>query len=398
MRIDIIGTGLGPGTLTPDGARAIAQAQLLIGSRRLIESLAHPGQTTHIAVRSEAIIAALNTSSAESVSILMSGDVGFHSGAIPVAAWLRDNRPDIAVTLIPGLATPMALAARIGLPWENAHLVSGHSADINLVSSVRRQRHTIALTGGNVPALARNLVDAGFGDLTAWAGEDLGLASECLTQTSVAGLAARSWSSLTALLIENPTPDDRVLSGLPDEVFARGRVPMTKAAVRALSLARLAVRPTDTCYDIGCGTGAVTVELALAAHSGEVYGVDQNPEAVALTRANCRAFHIGNVTVREGSAPDALAAWPVPDVAFVGGTSGSMLEIVGAITARNPAVRIAVTAIAVESAAAAIGALTSVGLTPEVTQVAIANGQAVGGLHLMRGQNPVTIVSGGGDA
>jgi len=138
--------------------------------------------------------------------------------------------------------------------------------------------------------------------------------------------------------------------------------------------------------------------MALAAHAGRVFGVDKNPEAVALTRRNCQAFHVGNVTAEQGTAPQALEGWPPADVVFIGGTSGAVRDIVGAAAGRNPAVRVAVTAIAVESAAAAIEALETAGMGARVTQIGVAEGRPAGNLHMLMAQNPVFVVTGGCDA
>ena len=397
MRVDVVGTGLGPNSVTLEGREAISAAELLIGSPRLIEDFSRSDQQTIKATRPSDVIAAIEAASAERIVVLMSGDVGYHSGATKIAVWQREKLPTLPLRLIPGVSTISALAARVGLAWEDAALISCHGIETDLVSPVRRNQRTIALTGGNVSQLAASLIEADFGRLTVWIGENLGLATESVTQTTIDDLASRDCSSLTTLLIENPSADARIRTGIPDEEFARGKVPMTKSAVRAVSVAQLAIEPADICYDVGCGTGSVTVELALSAYSGQVFAIDKNPEAIELTRANCREFHLGNVTVEEGFAPEGLADWPNPDVVFIGGTTGSMQEIVELVVERNPNVRIVVTAIAVESVTAALTALKAVGLTPKITQLSVAEGRAVGGLHLMIAQNPVTIISGGRD-
>ena len=399
--IDIVGTGVGPATLTRQAAESIAQADVLIGSPRLIQEYAREGQQVIVASRPEQVLAAIRETEVRRITVLMSGDVGFHSGATSVFAGLCDRPSGTgqdcghpAVRLVPGLSTPVVFAARLGIPWEDARLVSCHAPDVELVSSVRRHHRTVALTGGNVHILAQALIDAGYADLDVWAGEDLGLTQEKVTRTTVAGLLERTWSSLTILMIENTGWDDRVRTGIPDEEFTRGEIPMTKSEVRAYVMSRLALKPTDMCYDIGCGTGSVTVEMALSAYSGHVWAVDTNPKAIELTRANCHRFHIGNVTVVRGSAPEALTDWPAADAVFIGGTSGNMDAIVGAVLARNPRGRIVITAIAIESVAAAVTALSTHGIEPELTQLSVARSRAAGGLHLLMGLNPVTVITG----
>ncbi|MDR1264592.1 MAG: precorrin-6Y C5,15-methyltransferase (decarboxylating) subunit CbiT [Propionibacteriaceae bacterium] len=392
--VDIIGAGLGPDTLTRQADQLMARAEVLIGSHRLLAEQARPGQATLAADRPDQVTAAVLAQGDRRVVVLMSGDVGFHSGATKVAAALR--AAGVEVRLTPGIATPLLLAARVGVPWQDACLVSCHGQTVDLVARVRRHRHTIALTGGNIPQLAAALTAVGYGGLTVWAGQNLGLADELVAQTTVEQLAQREWSPLTSLLIDNPDWDDRVLCGLPDDRFERGEAPMTKSAVRALVSARLALRPDAVAYDIGCGTGSVTVEMALAAHRGQIYAVDRDPAAVALTKQNCRAFHLANVTVVQGLAPAALADWPDPEAVFIGGAAGRLDEIVAAVVARRPGVQVVVTAIAVETVAAAVQSMTAAGLYPQFSQLSVAQGRPAGLLHLLMAQNPITVISGGG--
>jgi precorrin-6Y C5,15-methyltransferase (decarboxylating) len=398
------------------------QAMVVIGSARLVAQFASPGQTTVTATRPSDVIAALREVAVEPVVVLMSGDVGFHSGAAKVHAALAED-PRFEVHLIPGISTVQFFAARLGLAWDDAHLVSCHGVEGNLVAAVRRHRHTIALTGGNIQQLAEDLVEAGYSGLEVVAGEDLGQDQsvpfgsssdnppsadsssrmpappdtgphERVTRTTVAGLRERAWSSLTVLSITNPRPDPRTRSGILDDEFTRGDVPMTKQAIRAHALAVLAVAPTDVCWDVGCGTGSVTIELALAAYEGMVWAIDKKADAIGLTQTNCRTFHVGNVRLKHGSAPLAMSEWPPPDVVFIGGTSGDLAEIVEVALRLNPLARILVTAIAIESAAAAIRVLASQDIDPQVTQLSAANGRAAGQLHLMMAQNPVTLIYG----
>ena len=202
--------------------------------------------------------------------------------------------------------------------------------------------------------------------------------------------------TLTVLVIDNPDPDDRCPTGIADERFVRGDVPMTKSAVRAVTMSKLNLRSTDVCCDVGCGTGSVTVEMALSAWRGRVYAIDKNPDAVALTKQNCTAFHVGNVTALEGDALEMLRTLPALDAVFIGGSSGQMKELVQTAVEKNPAVRIVVNAIALETLQSAMDALSACGLEPEVAQIGSAETKAVGRVHMLTAQNPIFIISGGG--
>lgn len=161
-------------------------------------------------------------------------------------------------------------------------------------------------------------------------------------------------------------------------------------------LSKLGLAPDAVCWDIGCGTGSVTVELALSAYRGRVYAVDRSAAAVYLTRRNCAAFRIGNVKVVSGLAPDVFAALPPPDGAFIGGSGGKMRDIITCLLAKNPRARIVVSAIAWESLTEAMEAFAANGLEAEIIQVGIVRAKATAGLHMLLANNPVFLLSAGG--
>jgi precorrin-6Y C5,15-methyltransferase (decarboxylating) len=203
-------------------------------------------------------------------------------------------------------------------------------------------------------------------------------------------LSQSSLPSLSVLAIVNDAWDDRIPSGLPDDAFERIEgVPLTKAEVRALSLSKLSLRPGDICYDIGAGSGSVSVEMALAAYRGRVYAVERREDALSLIAKNAMSFHLGNVIAIHGEAPEALAGLPPPDAVFIGGSGGSIKELLAVVQGKNPRARIVVTAITVETAAAVLSAFPDA----ELTQLSVARSKRAGDSHLLMAQNPVMIMS-----
>ena len=158
-------------------------------------------------------------------------------------------------------------------------------------------------------------------------------------------------------------------------------------------MSQLAIRPGDICYDYGCGTGSVTVEMALSAYEGHVYAIDKKPEAVSLTQKNIDKFHIGNVTIIEGSAPDDLIA-EAPDVAFIGGSTGKIASMIEHLLCVNPKVRIVINAIALETVSESVKVLTNMGIETSVTQVSINKSKQAGSINMMMAQNSVFIIKG----
>ena len=387
--ISVIGIGMSRSTLTAQALEAVMQADLLIGAPRMLSEFKDLKKQTSVAFLAQDILGVIRSSDAERIAVLFSGDVGFYSGA----AGLLQLLDPASVTVYPGISSAVYFFAKCGRPWQNAELVSCHGLDTDLVSSVRRNREVFALTGGNVEELAASLVRAGFGDLGVTVGESLSYSDEKIWSSTVRELLGRTYSSLTVLLIDNPAPDSRIRTGIPDEEFQRSSVPMTKSEVRAVCLSKLRIRPTDVCYDIGCGTGSVTVEMALAAYEGRVYAFDKKQEAVELTEQNCLAFHIGNVTGITGRAPEVLNDIPDPDVVFIGGSSGKIGPILRLLFARNPSVHFVVTAICLETLTDAIAGLKAIGRDPEIVQVSVTRTKEVASLHMLEAQNPIFIIS-----
>lgn len=396
MNVTLIGMGSGqPENLTLQGLAALRQADLILGARRLLAVLpAGCTENRAAAYRPDEVAELLQTSGAENAVLVYSGDTGFYSGASSMMEKLEAL--GVRARVLPGLSSIQLLAAALGRPWQGWNLVSAHGRTCDPVAECMQGRPTFFLTGGSEdPAtLCAQLAAEGFGDVQGVVGQCLGTPEEKLFRGSVKELAAGRFNSLSVLLVEAAEVLPRRAPGLPDEAFERGDVPMTKQEVRAAVLAKLAVRPEDILWDVGAGTGSVSVELALAAPRGQVYAVECRPEGCALIKANREKFRTRNLVLVEGLAPAALSDLPAPDAVFIGGSKGSLAAIVDAALDKNPDARICVSAIALETLSAAVAALTAKGRTVQVSQIAVSRAKAVGGLHLMMAQNPIYLITG----
>lgn len=324
--------------------------------------------------------------------MVFSGDTGFYSGAAALCRALDDA--GLPYTVLPGVSSVQLLAAALGRPWQGWRLVSAHGCACDPVAACRAGGTTFFLTGGSeTPAtLCQQLADAGLGDAAATVGENLGTPSQRLVTGRAQELAAQHFAPLSVLLVENVPAPLRRTPGLPDAAFIRGKTPMTKQEVRAAALAKLAVAPTDTLWDVGAGTGSVSVEMALAAPMGQVYAVECDADACALVRQNQAKFAASNLTLIAGKAPEALQNLPAPDAVFIGGSKGNMQAIVDAALAANPQTRLCIAAIALETLQQSIAALAAHGLAAQVTQIAVSRSKAAGSLHLMMANNPVFLI------
>lgn len=180
-----------------------------------------------------------------------------------------------------------------------------------------------------------------------------------------------------------------------DEWFVRGKIPMTKEEVRVVSLAKLEIAPDSVIYDIGAGTGSVTVEAICMAPQGQIYAFEQKKEGCELIRENLNRVKIPaeRAVVVEGRAPECLSGYPVPDRVFIGGSGGNISEILDLLFEKNPSVRIVINVIALESLSQVTDYCARRGLIPDVTCIQASRAKQLGAYHLMQGMNPVYVIT-----
>lgn len=390
--LTVIGGGMGdPALFTAEADAAIRAAGRIYAPPRLAQGLA--ARNPRLAALPIGEILQALQAEVSAASVVVSGDTGFFSLARTLG---RELGGRYELRLVSGVSSLQYLCARRNTAWDDAKVVSLHGRRGGVLGPVSYHPKVFFLTGGEwTPAgILHTLCDAGLGEVTVTVGEELSTPGERLTTGTASALLGRGFSTLSALLVENPAAVDP-RTRLRDTDFVRGEVPMTKEAVRCLSVQRLEVRPGDVVWDIGAGTGSVSIALAYAATDGMVCAVERKPEALALLRQNRAALGAYNIAVVEAEAPACLEALPAPDKVFIGGSGGRLREILALLTQIAPHHTVCVNAIALETAGAALAALEELGYTDiEAACVNVAGARAVGGYHLMTAQNPVTILSG----
>ena len=401
MKVSLVGMGPGsPALLTRAATAALARAELFIGAPRLLEPYRQGAVPCREAVLARDILAALEQSGAENAAVLLSGDTGFYSGAKGLRPLLLEA--GMEVETFPGVSSLQYLCAKIGTPWEDIHPASAHGracAPAELVARHGRVFFLTGETGDQTPrALCTALEQAGWGKARAWVGSRLSYPNEEIFSGAVEEFSRRDFPPLSVLLVQGePACPPAGTFGIPDSGFVRGQVPMTKEEVRAAALSKLRVAPGGTYWDVGAGTGSVSVAISALARDGRVLAVERDPEACGLILENAARFGAGNLTLVQGEAPAALGDLPAPDGVFVGGSGGSLEDILKTALEKNPCVRVVVAAVTLETlsrGAALLDALPFAGV--EVSQITVARARELGRYHLMTGQNPVFLLSGEG--
>ena len=399
QNVTLLGIGMGSiGTLTLEGREAVRNADLIVGARRMVDAVRLPGQDFLYEYRSREIAEYLAEHPEYTrVVIALSGDVGFYSGAKKLVELLGPE-----TKMLCGISSVVYFMSKIGLSWDDAKIVSAHGKTCNLISLIRENRKVFAILGTNdgVRNLAEKLTFYGMGDVILHVGENLSYDNEKILSKQAKELVSYEGDPLSVICAYNPGAEpEPATHGLSDEEFIRGKAPMTKAEVRTVSLAKLKLSKDAVCYDIGAGTGSVSVEMALRASEGEVYAIEKKEDALALLAQNKKKFALDHMYIIPGTAPEALEELPVPTHAFIGGSSGNMKEIVELLIKKNPQVRIVINCITLETVGEALGCIRELAKQEgcecenEIVQLCVSRSKNIGRYHMMMGENPIYIIT-----
>lgn len=326
-------------------------------------------------------------------AILLSGDTGFYSGAKKLAQVFEES--GIQVQFLPGISSVVYLAARLKTSWEDAALVSLHGRHQNFIHVISRQKKTFLILGADEgKMLCEKIAYYGMQGIRIYIGRRLSYEDEEIISTDGKQVKPEDFAGLVTVMVENPEPVTEVMRHIPDEEFIRGKVPMTKEEVRTVSISKLRLTENAVVYDVGAGTGSVSIEASLADAGIKVYAIEKNPEGVELIRENVRKFRTDFVEIVEGCAPEVLEGLETPTHVFIGGSSGNLKEILRAVRKKNPEVRIVINAISLETMKEILEAVEE-GLLkePEIVQMTVAKSRKLGSYHMMTGQNPIYIIA-----
>lgn len=458
-----VGTG-NSAQQTQELVEALADADVIFGASRILRSLRAPEekkQELYLAdrIREELI----RHPEWKKVLVAYSGDTGFYSGAQSLLKLLHTDaelfKSGFEVKVLCGISSVQYLASKIGKPWQEAKFLSMHGRRGNLIGNLLRYPKCFLLLEGckQLRACALMLQEAMekgvVRGLHIYFGYQLGSAEEETGVVTVEELFGRTAEGLYLLYLETEEDDRQILTpGIPDAAFIRqmaegnavategnagttegssgsgtiengsshsvsiesgssclapfetgGRrtVPMTKAEIRMLALCKLHLTERAVFYDIGGGSGSVSIEAARLCIEGRVYSVEQRADALDLLRRNKERFCCENLEIVAGSAPESLTLLPAPTHVFIGGSDGKLMEILQTVMQKNKDVRIVITCVTLETLAEVQKALAQIGKDwrekdrVEIIQVAVTKARAVGRYHLFRAQDPVFMITVG---
>ena len=338
------------------------------------------------------IIDKVNISKAESIAILVSGDIGFFSIAKTLISKLDRN---CSVQTVCGISSMQYFCSKIGISYENINVVSLHGRDRSILGNVSYNRYVFVLTDGvnSADKICKGLCENMLSNVKVYVGEYLSMENERIVEGSAYEIAQLEFDDLAVLMIENPGFTDKNIP-LFDEDFIRDKAPMTKEEIRWSSVNNLRINSEDIVFDIGSGTGSVAIEMARKAYEGIVYAVEKNKNTFSLLKENIVKLGAFNVIPLLGEALEEIKKLPVPDKVFSGGSGGNLKEIIMYLYSVNPNIRIVVNAITIETLATATAVFNEMNFKTKIVCINSAKNTPMGNYNLMIANNPVYMISG----
>jgi precorrin-6B C5,15-methyltransferase / cobalt-precorrin-6B C5,C15-methyltransferase len=404
-KVCIIGvTPAGAESLPPALLRRVETADVLAGGdRHLAYFPDFRGQRLAIRPPLDAWIARLSAASdaGQRVVVLATGDPLFYGVGARLIAQLGIDRLEI----YPHLTSLQMACARLGISWEDATWVSVHGRPFDQLRKVLGRSAKIGvLTDAccSAEAICRWLVEYGVEEYEVAVLENLGSDAERVVRGQPAALHTETFAPLNVVLLlrradwQLPSRQERALLGTPEQTFEHRRTGdglITKAEIRAVTLARLQPLPTDIAWDIGAGSGAVAIEWGRLLQHGMVYAVERDADRYERLQANVRRHRAYNVVPVLGEAPACLAELPDPDGVFIGGSGGQLPALLRQACSRlRPAGRLVANFVLLEHVHEAQHTAHALGLLADLVWLSVARGRPLAGKTMLEPLTPVAIV------
>ena len=407
--INVVLAGIGTGDkcgITENVKNAIANADLIFGAKRMIESaygfISNNAKVYQYYLAKD-IIPVINENAGRDIRavVLFSGDTGFFSGAKNLRKQM-EKLPGVNVSMMPGISSVQALAARTGESWEDAVIISTHGIEREIWMPKLRfhalhSKKIIFITSGGEDIMQIAELVSDIPDIKMDIGYQLSYDDEKMISLRPQELTGSTVfkPGLYVGMIRNEKAVPRKLApSFKDDDFIRDKVPMTKEEIRHLSICKLKLVENSVVFDIGCGTGSISIEAAAMSPDIKVYAIETNPDAVKLTKQNCKKQNLANVKVIENLAPSGFDNLPVPTNVFIGGSKGNLREIIQSLADKKSGMRIVINAVSLETIAEVSDIADDFNISDfEAVCINVGKAKKIGGYHLMQANNPVYIFS-----
>lgn len=392
-KIFVIGVGPGPEELlTPAAVKAIEKSDVLVGGNEVLKRF-NGREKKAVSKDLEEVMDYIRENRNKRIGVLTSGDPCFYS----LLGRILKEFPREEVEIIPGISSLQLCFARIRETMNDAALVSLHGRGVEGLSEVAYSKKLVILTDDKAPAniAAEYLLKFGAGNRRAFVCENLAGKGERISQGSLEEIAQRRFSGNAVMVVIKEGEEGNFhAQGIPDELFEKQGLPMTKEEVRAVTLSKARLRENSVVYDIGAGAGSLSIEAGFLVRKGRVYAVERKGERAGVIRRNISKFGVENVEVVVGEAPEALEGLPIADRIIIGGSGGRLAEVLQRCDKKLAEGGLMVlNIISLESLNTALSVLGKLGYDYEVTQLIVNKSQKLGGRLAITPRTAVFILS-----
>ena len=399
--VTIIGMGMGPKDLTAEHYAIIDNADILIGGQRLLDNFDRCiAQKKTIDKNLEGVIDFIKKHMvSKSIVVLASGDpLFFGIGARIIKALDAKN-----VDIFPNISSVAAAFARIKEPWNNVRVISLHGRDNEgfLLKTLEKENVVAVFTDpkNNPARLAQRLVEEDFINFKMCVLESIGTSEERFAWYDLNRAAGVAFAEPNLVVLkrslENLNGIKSLHLGLPDNYYDHQQGLITKSEVRAITLAKLRLLEDHILWDLGAGSGSVSIEASLLVPSGKVFALEKNPARIQQIENNKKRFGANNLEIVHTVLPEGLETLPRPDRIFIGGGGRDLKKIIRvAVTFLKPNGLIVVNTVLMQNIQTATETLNALDFMTNKVQVQISRSRPMPWGERLEAQNPVWIISG----
>ncbi|MGD2186609.1 MAG: precorrin-6y C5,15-methyltransferase (decarboxylating) subunit CbiE [Desulfobacterales bacterium] len=399
--VSIIGMGMGRQDLTAKHLSIIAQADILVGGRRLLENFKDlQVQRKPIGKNIDEVIDFVKEKSKHhKIVVLTSGDPLFYGIGAKMAGALDANQ----IRIYPNINSVAAAFARLKEPWDNAAVISlhGRQNEARLYGTLEKENKIAVFTDPkkNPAWLAARLIAKEFTHFKMCVLEALGSGAERFDWYTLQKAAKMKFAEPNMVVLKRSPlesdPKPKLYLGAPDSWYDHQGGLITKSEIRAITLSKLQLEPHHILWDLGAGSGAISIEAALFAKRGKILAVEQDPARIEHIKNNKKRFNIGNLKIVQAILPKGLSTLPRPDRIFIGGGGKNLKTIVmQAAKHLKPGGRIVINTVLLPNLQVAKSALDQLRFETNVIQVQINRSRQMPWAERFEAQNPVWIISG----
>lgn len=408
----VIGIGYKP--LDKRAREIILNSEVILSSGRLFEVIKGYGDfdslkdkikvINNVDETIEFIRAAERQCGSAAVVLLASGDPMFFGiGRRVVREFGKDN-----VEILPDLSSIQIAFARIKEAWDDAFLMSLHGGpdpekrrrlpyEAKDIPDILQKHNKIAILTdreNNPSVIAKKLLEAPA--LKIFVCEKLGYPDEKVTEGMPSEIAEMSFSEPNVVIVIRAAAEQKssaIRFGLKEEEISHSRGLITKNEVRAVAIHKLRLPQNGILWDIGAGSGSVSIEAARLYPELKIFAVEKNEEQIKHIKVNMLNFNLSNIEAIKGEAPDALKSLPHPDRVFIGGSGERLKEII-TIANKMSAKIVVINAATIETLNEAIQSLENNGFEVEVSEISVFRAKTVANKKHLKALNPIFVIIG----